>query len=80
MMLCALICATGLGVAIIVYRALELRLRYEEKRLAASDEDARDKRVAALERQCKALADRLDAAEKTARDNSSALAMRRPGR
>lgn len=80
LLLCALICLSGIAVAILTYRAFELRLRYEEKRLAAGDDEDRDRRVATLEREVKALADRLDAAEKTVRDNSSALAMRRPGR
>lgn len=80
LLLCALICMSGIAVAILTYRAFELRLRYEEKRLAAGDEDARDQRVASLERDVKALSDRLDAAEKATRDNSSALAMRGPRR
>ena len=76
----SLMCLAGIAVAILTYRAMELRLHFEAKRLESRNEDERDARVARLEREVKALRDELAAVEKTTRDTASTLALGKRGR
>ena len=71
----SLMCLAGIAVAILTYRAMELRLHFEAKRLESRGEDDRDERIAAVERQVKALDERIAAVDKQARDTASTLAL-----
>lgn len=74
-LICALLCATSIGVAILTYRAVQLQLRLQNARNEHADWKALTDRVEAMEASVGDYGKRLAKAEETVTDAASAVVL-----